>query len=106
MTIIAISDIANVYLLKNELEKVVYKNFPNSRIIIELVFIQKKPYFIIGRFDRVSKALGMNEFLKSESTISKYIDNFDYAIISTSNFDLLQITGAWNRYKEFFELNY
>ncbi len=106
LTIIAISDIANVYLLKNELEKIVYKNFPNSRIIIELVFIQKKPYFIIGRFDKVAKALGMNEFLKSESTISKYIDNFDYAIISTSNFDLLQITGAWNRYKEFFELNY
>ncbi len=106
LCIIAISDIENVYLLKNELEKVVYKNFPNSKILVELVFIQKKPYFTIGRFDRVAKALGMNEFLKSESTLAKYTENFDYTVISTSNFDLLQMTGAWSRYKEFYELNY
>jgi hypothetical protein len=106
LTIIAISDIENVYLLKNELEKVVYKNFPNSKIFLELVFIQKKPYFTIGRFDRVAKALGMNEFLKSESSLAKYTENFDYTVISTSNFDLLQMTGAWSRYKEFYELNY
>jgi tetratricopeptide (TPR) repeat protein len=106
LSVIAVSDVANIYTVKNDLEKVVYKTFPNSKILVELIYIQKNPYISIGRFDKVAKALGMNEFLKSESTLSKYAENFDYTVISTSNFDLLQITGAWSRYKEFYELNY
>jgi hypothetical protein len=106
LSVIAVSDVANIYTVKNDLEKVVYKTFPNSKILVELIYIQKNPYISIGRFDKVAKALGMNEFLKSESTLSKYTENFDYSVISTSNFDLLQMTGAWSRYKEFYELNY
>jgi outer membrane protein assembly factor BamD (BamD/ComL family) len=106
LSVIAVSDVANIYTVKNDLEKVVYKTFPNSKILVELIYIQKNPYISIGRFDKVAKALGMNEFLKSESTLSKYAENFDYSVISPSNFDLLQMTGAWSRYKEFYELNY